>query len=67
MRVRILLPIAALVWLAIGVAAAVEFGHFGAGTSSCWTLGETAATVFVGPLNYIGVTPEADCPAAPEQ
>ena len=58
-----------VVWLLIGVLAAVQRGYFGDDRDvNCKTTGDTLLTVVAGPLNYVGVNPEVDCktPKAPQ-
>ncbi|GHJ59380.1 hypothetical protein NOK12_18980 [Nocardioides sp. OK12] len=51
-----------VIWLVIGVAAAVQRGYFGDDQEvSCATAGTTAVTVLAGPLNYVGANPKVDC------
>lgn len=51
-----------VVWLVIGVAAAVQRGYFGDDREvSCKTFSDTALTVVAGPLNYVGVNPKVKC------
>jgi hypothetical protein len=50
-----------LVWLAIGAAAAGQRGYYGNVTSSCSSGATIAATILVGPLNYLGVNPQITC------
>ena len=51
-----------VVWLVIGVAAAVQRGYFGDDRKvSCKTFSDTALTVVAGPLNYVGVNPKVTC------
>ncbi|MBE3001547.1 hypothetical protein IDM40_23050 [Nocardiopsis sp. HNM0947] len=69
MRLRIILSALVVLWIAIGVFAAFQRGHFdhiGTDAPSCSTLGSTAGTVFIGPLNYFGVNPTVECPEVPE-
>ncbi|GAA1468047.1 hypothetical protein NE857_18335 [Nocardiopsis exhalans] len=66
MRTSITLSVLVLVWLAIGVAAAVQRGYFSTSEASCSSLGSTVVTIFVGPLNYMGVNPTVVCPPIPE-
>ncbi|GHC82030.1 hypothetical protein GCM10007079_22620 [Nocardiopsis terrae] len=66
MRTSIVLSVLVLLWLAIGLAAAVQRGYFSTSEASCSTLGSTVVTVFVGPLNYLGVNPTVECPPVPE-
>ncbi|ROO62503.1 hypothetical protein EDC02_4483 [Micromonospora sp. Llam0] len=50
-----------LVWLVIGVVAAVQRGYFERDDTNCAHAGTTIVTVIAGPLNYIGVNPKIDC------
>lgn len=57
-----LLGIIVVVWLVIGVVAAVQRGYFGDDQKvSCKTFGDTSLTVVAGPLNYVGVNPKITC------
>ena len=59
---RKLLVIVVVVWLLIGVAAAVQRGYFGDSADvSCKSVGDTGLTILAGPLNYVGVNPKVDC------
>ncbi|WP_046470209.1 hypothetical protein [Allosalinactinospora lopnorensis] len=66
MRLKITFSAFVAIWLLIGVIATVQRGYLFASEQSCATLGSTLTTVFVGPLNYMGVNPEIDCPTLPE-
>lgn len=62
MRFSGILGFIVLVWLIIGVVAAVQRGYFETGETNCATAGSIALTVVAGPLNYAGVNPEvAEC------
>jgi hypothetical protein len=50
-----------VIWLLIGVVAAVQRGYFSSSDSSCARAGDTFVTVIAGPLNYIGVNPKIKC------
>ena len=51
-----------VVWLLIGVVAAVQRGYFGDDREvNCKSAGDTVLTVVAGPLNYLGVNPKVDC------
>jgi ABC-type cobalt transport system substrate-binding protein len=50
-----------LVWLVIGVIAAVQRGYFGGSDTNCAKVGTTMVTIISGPLNYVGVNPTIDC------
>lgn len=53
-----------VVWLLVGVLAAVQRGYFGDDREvSCRTAADTALTVVAGPLNYAGVNPRVRCRA----
>ena len=62
MRGVSLLGVLVVVWLLIGVLAAVQRGYFGDNRDvSCKTGGDTVLTVVAGPLNYFGVNPKIKC------
>ena len=51
-----------VVWLLIGLLAAVQRGYFGSGSDvSCKRASDTVLTVVAGPLNYFGVNPKVRC------
>lgn len=52
-----------IVWLLIGVIAAGQRGYYSGRVSSCTQGGTIAATIFAGPLNYLGVNPKINCTA----
>ena len=57
-----LLSIVVVVWLLIGVLAAVQRGYFGDNKDvSCKSFGDTALTIVAGPLNYVGANPKVHC------
>ena len=57
-----LLGIIIVIWLVIGVLAAVPRGYFGGDDDvSCKEFGDTALTIVAGPLNYVGVNPKIKC------
>ena len=58
-----LVGIIVVVWLVIGLAAALQRGYLtGKDSVSCHSLGDTVLTVVAGPLNYVGVNPKVhDC------
>lgn len=49
-----------LVWLVIGVVAAVQRDYFKESDANCATAGTIALTIVSGPLNYAGVNPRVD-------
>ena len=51
-----------VIWLIVGVVAAVQRGYFGDGREvNCKTFSDTALTIVAGPLNYMGVNPKVEC------
>jgi hypothetical protein len=59
---RKLIGIVLIVWLVIGVLAAVQRGYLtGKKDVDCRTFADTAVTIVAGPLNYLGVNPKVDC------
>lgn len=52
-----------VLWLVIGVVAAVQRDYFSGSDASCAKLGTTAVTIIAGPLNYIGANPKVECDA----
>jgi hypothetical protein len=55
-----------LVWLVIGAIAAAQRGYFTSGDTSCATASTIIVTVLAGPLNYLGVNPQLQCPQLPQ-
>jgi hypothetical protein len=59
---RRLIGIVVIVWLVIGVFAALQRGYLTDKRDvSCRSFGDTALTVIAGPLNYLGANPKVDC------
>jgi len=57
-----LVSLIVVVWLVIGLLAAVQRGYFGSKRDvNCKSFGDTALTIIVGPLNYVGVNPKIEC------
>ncbi|MBM0123520.1 hypothetical protein [Pimelobacter simplex] len=57
-----------VIWLVIGVVAAVQRGYFSDDRDvNCKTFGDTALTIVAGPLNYFGVNPKIDCDLEPSR
>jgi hypothetical protein len=50
-----------IVWLLIGVAAAVQRDYFSGSEANCAKVGTVALTIVAGPLNYVGANPKVDC------
>ena len=55
-----------VIWLVIGAIAAAQRGYFTGGDASCATVSTIVVTVLAGPLNYIGVNPQVQCPELPQ-
>ncbi len=49
------------VWLCIGAAAAGQRGYYNTNVTTCSAGATIAATIVVGPLNYLGVDPLITC------
>jgi hypothetical protein len=59
---KTVLGVIVVVWLVIGVFAAVQRGYFSDDRDvRCKTAGDTALTIVAGPLNYMGVNPKVKC------
>jgi hypothetical protein len=50
-----------VVWLVIGVVAAVQRNYFTGSATNCAHLGTIVVTILAGPLNYVGVNPRISC------
>lgn len=50
-----------VVWLVIGLLAAVQRDYFSGSDANCAKLGTIAVTVIAGPLNYVGANPKVKC------
>ena len=55
-----------LLWLVIGALAAFQRGYFTGGDTGCAGASTIAVTVLAGPLNYVGVNPQMQCPQLPQ-
>jgi hypothetical protein len=64
--VRRIVSLLVLVWLVIGVVATVQRGYFSSGDTDCAGVSTILVTILAGPLNYVGVNPQVDCPQLPE-
>ena len=60
-RVSVVVGVIILVWLVIGVIAAVQRGYFSGSDTNCAKVSTTIVTIISGPLNYVGVNPKIDC------
>jgi hypothetical protein len=47
-----------VVWLLIGLIAAVQRHYFSGSAENCAKAGTIAVTIVAGPLNYVGVNPK---------
>jgi hypothetical protein len=52
-----------VIWLLIGLAAAVQRDYLSGSTTSCAKVGTTVVTIIAGPLNYVGANPKINCKA----
>jgi hypothetical protein len=52
-----------VIWLLIGLAAAVQRNYFESSRTSCAKVGTVLVTIIAGPLNYVGANPKIDCNA----
>jgi hypothetical protein len=50
-----------VVWLVIGVIAAVQRDYFKGSNETCAKASNIAVTIVAGPLNYLGVNPKLTC------
>ena len=56
-----ILPTLVVVWLAIGALAGWQRHYYRSHPESCAHAGTIVATVFAGPLNYVGANPKVHC------
>jgi hypothetical protein len=66
MVTRVAVPVILIIWLVIGAIAAGQRGYYDRSNDNCNSLGTTLVTIAAGPLNYVGVNAEVECPDAPE-
>ena len=57
------ITIIVVIWLLIGLAAAVQRNYFASSDASCAKVSTTLVTIIAGPLNYLGANPKIDCEA----
>jgi hypothetical protein len=50
-----------VIWLLVGVGAAVQRDYFSSNEVNCAEAGTIAVTVAAGPLNYVGANPTVEC------
>jgi hypothetical protein len=55
-----------ILWLIVGAIAANQRGYFSDNETNCAEAGTIFVTIIAGPLNYLGVNPQIDCPDLPE-
>jgi len=60
-RMRRLVGLLVVIWLAIGAVAVGQRGYFGSSSQNCAGVATVAVTVVAGPLNYLGVNPKVKC------
>lgn len=65
MRRKLAIPVILIVWLLIGLLAAGQRDYITT-DHSCASFGSTVVTIVAGPVNYIGLNPEIECPDLPE-
>lgn len=50
-----------VIWLVIGLVAAVQRDYFSGSDANCAKVGSTVLTIIAGPLNYVGANPKVEC------
>jgi membrane protein YdbS with pleckstrin-like domain len=50
-----------VIWLLIGVVAAVQRDYFSGGKDNCAGVSTVLVTIVAGPLNYVGANPKVKC------
>lgn len=60
------IPLLLVIWLLIGAFAAGQRGYFNTSDPDCGSIGTTLVAIVAGPVNYIGLNPEVECPEPPE-
>jgi hypothetical protein len=60
-RVAIVVAVVVLIWLVIGLLAAVQRGYLIGSDTNCAKVSTTIVTIISGPLNYVGVNPKIEC------
>jgi hypothetical protein len=58
---RRIVAVVVVVWLVIGVVAAVQRNYFTGSVASCARVATIAVTILAGPVNYVGVDPKISC------
>jgi hypothetical protein len=65
-RTTLVFPVFVVIWLVVGAIAAGQRGYYDQSDPNCGSIGSTVVTILAGPLNYLGVNPEIECPSMPE-
>jgi hypothetical protein len=55
-----------ILWLVIGALAAYQRNYFSSEPANCAQISTVLLTVVAGPLNYLGLNPQVDCPSLPQ-
>jgi hypothetical protein len=55
-----------VIWLVIGALAAYQRNYFSNEPANCAQISTVLLTVAAGPLNYLGVNPQVECPSLPQ-
>jgi hypothetical protein len=50
-----------VIWLVIGLLAAVQRHYFSSGKANCSHTSTVLVTIVAGPLNYVGANPKIKC------
>jgi hypothetical protein len=58
---RRIVTVVVVVWLIIGVGAAVQRNYVTGSAANCARAATIAVTILAGPLNYVGVNPTINC------
>ena len=55
-----------VIWLVIGAFAAYQRNYFSSESANCAQIGTVLLTIVAGPLNYLGLNPQVECPTLPQ-
>jgi hypothetical protein len=55
-----------VIWLVIGALAAYQRNYFSNEPANCAQISTVLLTIVAGPLNYVGVNPQVECPSLPQ-
>ncbi|MBV9592264.1 MAG: hypothetical protein JO147_00490 [Actinobacteria bacterium] len=50
-----------VIWLVIGLIAAIQRNYFKSSSETCAGAGTITVTILAGPLNYLGANPKISC------